>query len=101
MKKILLVILSAIMLFMFSCKKDSNSVLPVSSVNVKKYAVKMGISSFTQKGVGISSVSGLISSNSSIKADSSLNGAIPFFYYIVYDAAGNEVDRIREDAGTP
>jgi hypothetical protein len=105
MKKLLLAML-ALGLLAASCKKDmkTDGIKPIAiDANAKKYKVDFAVSQFSQT-VGIIDLhkASHLMSNKSLATDTStLSQAINQYYYVVYDANGNEVKRIFRTAANP
>jgi len=105
MKKLLLAML-ALGLLAASCKKDmkTNGIKPVTiDANAKKYKVDFAVSQFSQTvgNIDLHKASQLMSTKSLAADTSTLNQAVNQYFYLVYDANGNEVKRIFRTAENP
>lgn len=99
--KSLLIIACTICVLMVSCKKEQQHPGKTNQSAVKKYAVKFTGSVFDQytTGIGVARPTGLFSAmaTNAVSDTASLQSAgINKYYFIVYDANGNEVDRISK-----
>jgi hypothetical protein len=105
MKKALLAIL-AVGLLAASCKKDmkTDGIKPVTiDANAKKYKVNFAVSQFSQTvgNIDLHKASQLMSTKSLAADTSTLSQAVNQYFYLVYDANGNEVKRIFRTAENP
>jgi len=106
MKK-LFILLTAVCLLALSCKKDSSSLNHINTDNGKKYKVTLTIPEFTQTIVNMSARKGRVlmarfKGSRTLAADTSaLAHAFSRYFYVVYDATGNEVKRIIRYASDP
>jgi hypothetical protein len=103
MKSLLSVITASCLFLLFSCKKDHVETVSPTPKNLKKYAVSFGVSTFSQTVTHLSlkPVNRQMSAAQQKATTDSLAGTISNLVYLVYDAGGNEVSRIREFANTP
>lgn len=87
---------AALCLLLFACKKEQVNGNHQSKTDIKKYAVSFALSGFTQSEGTINQKKpgDLISSKT--PTTSSLSTLVNNILYVAYDAAGNEVGRIRQ-----
>jgi hypothetical protein len=105
MKRLLLALL-AFSLLAASCKKDmkTNGIKPVTTdANAKKYKVDFAVSQFAQtvSPIDLHKAQQLMSTKALATDTSTLSQAINQYFYVVYDANGNEVKRIYRTAANP
>jgi hypothetical protein len=105
MKKLLLALL-AFGLLAVSCKKDmkTNGIKPVTTdANAKKYKVDFAVSQFAQtvSPIDLHKAPQLMSTKALATDTSTLSQAINQYFYVVYNANGNEIKRIYRTALHP
>jgi hypothetical protein len=99
--KSLFIFIGVISVLMVSCKKDQQHPVISHNTPVKKYLVKFKGGTFSQysAGIGVKNPKSLLSTTrtNAISDTISLTAdGINKYYFIAYDAAGNEVERISK-----